>query len=161
MSPILFLDIDGVLNHWRHRQQFGMDSVDPECVNCLTTILLETQAKLVITSTWRTAHTTVDSFKNDFGKVLEQSGAQSPGLVLDAILDMTLDLPGNRGSEVEEWLQSHHHQGSFAILEDDEDLFSGARDLKPHLFLTNDDGLGLIWSISKVVIQYLKGFDGE
>lgn len=66
---IIFLDIDWVLNsfdnmramhcvakkpedHDLHRDEYG-DFFDPRCVNWLKSILIETEAELVISSSWR------------------------------------------------------------------------------------------------------------
>ena len=63
MRKVLFLDIDGVLNtdrqHW-HCQMNGVTPVDefgyefdPKAVDNLTTILEETSAEIVISSSWK------------------------------------------------------------------------------------------------------------
>lgn len=56
---IIFLDVDGVLNHshsigWR-RSDGGLDwkVLDPECIFEINRIIRETGAKIVLSSTWR------------------------------------------------------------------------------------------------------------
>lgn len=73
---IIFLDIDGVLNSekWyterfdKDLQSYPLCEFDPLCVEQLNILIQKTNAKLVISSTWRLGRT-IDELKNLFEKV--------------------------------------------------------------------------------------------
>lgn len=62
--PVLFLDIDGVLNSLRYLKNNpgafdpvqGPRSIDPEAAGRLNSILERTNAMVVVTSTWRLSY---------------------------------------------------------------------------------------------------------
>ena len=62
MNKYLFLDIDGVLNHdeWfesdayrKNQTNWKVSMFDPKCVERVNTILQQTGAQLVVSSSWR------------------------------------------------------------------------------------------------------------
>lgn len=72
IRPILFLDIDGVLNsvqfyakhkHLHAARGQGIYSMDPACVNRVEQICDATRCSIVIMSTWRRVHSTSDIAK--------------------------------------------------------------------------------------------------
>ena len=82
MDKIIFLDIDGVLNHqdWyvKRQKEINKDDVvshypfyefDPESVNQLNRIIEETGAKVVVSSTWRIGRT-----PNQLQEILDRVG---------------------------------------------------------------------------------------
>lgn len=122
----LFLDIDGVLNHetWYRdvvypnrsdyiggRDKYILSCFDPECVKRVNTILAETGARLVVSSSWRID----DKLKGDFERV---------GLPTD--FDITPIMRWyydnvTRGMEIEEFLKTHPCE-NYVILDDDMDF---------------------------------------
>jgi hypothetical protein len=50
---VLFLDIDGVLNTPKLIRKFGFDFIDDILVALVARIVKETEAKIVLSSTWR------------------------------------------------------------------------------------------------------------
>lgn len=55
---VIFLDVDGVLNsqdyYIKHENvDFAEKPFDPTCISCLQTIVKETEAKIVLSSSWR------------------------------------------------------------------------------------------------------------
>ena len=66
MMKILFLDIDGVLNSWRYDQEriSLQDNIDETRLPLLSRIVSSTNAKIVLTSSWR-KHWERDSIKAD------------------------------------------------------------------------------------------------
>ena len=120
MIKVLFLDIDGVLNtdrqHW-HCQMNGITPVDEfgyefdhKAVVNLATILEETDAEIVISSSWKfLGLQTLQKMWKD---------RNLPG----SILDITPD-GDNKGWEIGEWLLKHESQVSgYAIIDDENDM---------------------------------------
>ena len=130
---IIFLDIDGVLNHeafYKERFEKRYDEgaiahpyseIDPKCVQNLNTLIEETGAKVVISSTWR--HSGLDYCKD----VLEFHGFKGE------IIDIT---PTSRcgmcvrGNEILEWIKNneeaigarYYNYKEYVILDDDSDM---------------------------------------
>ncbi len=113
-SPILFLDFDGVLNCERsfdgtgERYRFGADNV-----NALNLILTRTEARIVITSTWRLYWSLREN-----SEFLERDGVL-PGRVVGK----TADLSAERGHEIDAWLKGAPFAvAGFVILDDRDDM---------------------------------------
>jgi len=127
MNKVVFLDIDGVLvNRKSLIQHQGRRSVgDPECVANLNLITDQTQAKLVLSSTWRHDPIGFDSLKLLF---------KSWGVTGEFIGTTTLEHEGfpTRGSEIALWLKENLFYGNFIILDDDSDM----NELLPFLIKT-------------------------
>ena len=131
-KPIIFLDIDGVLNSQEFvdllGDQWNMEQVDRKAVERLNRIVEATGADVVISSTWRIVlHLDfIESVINDAG-----------GKV--TIVDKTPRLGGPRGYEIQKWLDENPGHDRFVILDDCEDMVH----LWPHLVETTWD-LGLL-----------------
>lgn len=152
---VLFLDIDGVLNHAATRSDVLPSAAEPlplpiaaECMARLNRLVAETQAKIVISSSWRTF-----AYWQDLGPALVRHG------LVAEVIGETPDLPNDkawlanwearkgapfpfdqleRGWEIAEWLAAHPEVTAFAILDDCSDMDV----LKPWLVLTHPcDGL--------------------
>lgn len=113
-SPILFLDFDGVLNCERsfdgtgERYRFGGDNV-----SALNRILLQTDARIVITSTWRLYWSLQEN-----SEFLERDGVL-PGRVVGKTADLSLE----RGYEIDAWLKGAPFEvAGFVILDDRDDM---------------------------------------
>lgn len=121
---IVFLDIDGVLNH-RHtvrvpRMPF---TCDPANVRCLNTLIAQTGAGIVITSDWRRWLPWGDlcTVLTDFGVCGDFLG-RTPVVLQDDPLGPRPP----RGHEVDSWLQQRRSTDPYIILDD-------RGDLEPHL----------------------------
>jgi hypothetical protein len=135
---IIFLDFDGVLNHWPdftvkarskvpqkrgHLVTCETGPINCERVERVDRIVRATEARVVVSSTWRIYHTV-----NDLDRLLGLAGLTS------RVLSRTPDLRGveRRGGEINLWLATwagQHPQDpidSFVILDDDSDM-------EPHL----------------------------
>jgi hypothetical protein len=158
---IIFLDIDGVLvtqrffealdelckmNDWdfseKCRDNFG-HLFDPLCVEQLDRIIKETEAKIVISSTWR-----FPGGLNDMKRMWEKRGL--PGEIIDVTPDsrpaeMIFETPMGkrreeesvpRGMEIDAWLDKQgYFRGasvsnitSYVIIDDDIDMLYIQRD---------------------------------
>jgi len=151
---ILFLDIDGVLNHsaTRHSSPTTAEPlpipIAPECMVRLNRLVVETGAKIVISSSWR-----LFARWQDLGPALVRHGlvadvvGETPYLVNDATwLENWRLREGSpftfehleRGWEIREWIAAHPEVTAFVILDDCSDM----DELKPWLVLTHPiDGL--------------------
>jgi len=151
---IVFLDIDGVLNHCLTPCPSPTSGeplpipIEPACMARLNRLIAETGAKIVISSSWR-----LFARWQDLGPALVRHGlvadviGETPDLVNNAIwLDRWRTREGGRftyerlerGWEIREWLAAHPEVTAFVILDDCSDM----DELKPWLVLTHpNDGL--------------------
>lgn len=123
---VVFLDIDGVMNTsetWGLREEEGISS---ECCLNLNYIIENTDAHVVISSSWRLGYT-LDELKH----ILGLKGFQYS----DRIIDKTPVKRDTylRGYEIQAWLDEHPEVTSFVILDDDSDMIH----LKPRLVQTS------------------------
>lgn len=137
---IIFLDIDGVLNsaNWMLREQeSGRDpqwslfnNFDLEAIAVLNEVVEKTQAKVVISSSWRIIHPLEHIVallkKHDFkGEVIGKTPSRT-------------EIHHKRGNEIQEWLDAHPEAQQFVIIDDDSDM----EHLMPKLVQTTwQDGL--------------------
>ena len=133
MNKLIFLDIDGVLNHQSMtRDQWRVDNGDgyltdglcPRSVSNLNELTDNTNADIVISSTWRVGRT-VDELRD----VLGFAG------VTGNIIDKTPEFNQRsvfRGNEIYDWMkenieESHNFQ-EYVILDDDSDMLYWQKD---------------------------------
>jgi hypothetical protein len=122
-SPIIFLDIDGVLKPF----EFEDEGFASSAVEALNWLIKESQADLVISSTWRLQYSLPD-----LNECLLEEG------VMKRAIDVTPDLsrrhpPQKRGAEIGLWLERHPEVKRFVIIDDWDEMEA----LRPHLVLTN------------------------
>lgn len=135
MLKIIFLDIDGVLvNRASLRQASGLQAfADPKCVAALNRIIAETDAKIVVSSTWRRS-----------GRRFVTQKLRSWGVVGEIVgLTPILNVANvERGSEIQTWIHEHMRFSSaidsFVILDDDDDMLHLSARLVQTVF---EDGL--------------------
>ena len=143
---VLFLDIDGVLcTH----QEYARSEYDPEyethiypfkkeCVDNLNKILEQTDAKVVVSSTWRRLFS-----KENLQKIFKQNGLNAD------IFDVTPGtISGTRSREINLWLEDHD-KCKFVVL-DDLDL-SASFDM----FVHTDERFGLTEGQTEEAISIL------
>lgn len=145
---IIFLDIDGVLNHEyfykekhdkKHKEDvipYPYSNIDPKSVEILNILCEETGAKVVISSTWR--HSGLEYCKD----VLGFHGFNGD------IIDITPTSPARfRGIEILDWIkhneellgESYYNFNEYVILDDDSDMLYWQR----NNFLLIDRFVGL------------------
>jgi len=147
---LLFLDFDGVLNSddydpiyldiLRHRQGTDLDRLDPRNCQVLQTILqAEPEARIVISSSWRTHHT-----QEYLEEILRSKGAKDARVIgmTPSICTGWKDDYRQRSLEIQWWLSQWDTQygvlpatpiDGFAILEDQEDMCA----LREHMVWTD------------------------
>ena len=138
MKKYLFLDFDGILNTNRHRfhllkerknteDQFG-PVFDPDTIENLKTIIAQTSAEIVISSSWK-------EFGADFlhemrvSRNLPKFHSITPSLILTSYLDhntgKSLRIPErySKGLEINAWLDTYASGNYRYCIIDDENYF--------------------------------------
>lgn len=132
VKPLLFLDVDGVLNsaEWmrsvarrEEREQCGASresSLDPTLCKRLG-VLRATGAELVLSSAWRKLRQPRNRYGIQrpawFEKILHRRGCRSARFI-----GQTPSLWTHRGLEIQRWLDENPGHDRFAIVDDDSDM---------------------------------------
>lgn len=129
---IIFLDIDGVLNSREYDARCALSGADlltpdPRAVVRLFGIIQDTDAKIVLTSSWRLDKTLTWPFP---------------------VYDVTPRVDGTRADEINAWLDARtklaplHDEAidAYAILDDEPDAGIG---FPPEVFILTDGKVGL------------------
>ena len=119
---ILFLDIDGVLNHRDWLMHNSMNELCPECLARLRSVCLATDCRIVISSTWRLM------FKGDVRGVNHRGESWNDILgteIANRIVGMTpISSSGIRGNEIDQFLVDFGVSGThnYLAVDDDSDI---------------------------------------
>ena len=164
---VIFLDIDGVLNNIQHcnyiheniapghgfGQSWELDrgnfndvtlGWDSRNVSALKYILYETNAKIVISSTWRKGRTT-KFFRNCFSVY-----NLNPDII--GFTPEIFKIGTKRGDEVNAWLKRHERDvTNWVCLDDDGDFYP------ENNLIQTDLEVGLTWADAERAIDILKG----
>jgi len=150
---ILFLDFDGVLNSidnmeanhflWKNNPQhkskdFFGDLFDQRCINWLHYIILKTNCKLVISSTWRVIG--LNNIKNMW------KARDLPGEIYSSTPVLS---NAHRGNEIAEWLSKNEYITSYCIVDDENDM------IENQSFVQTDPIYGLNKGSSSQIITIL------
>lgn len=152
---IVFLDIDGVLNHdqWyvsKEYQSLVEDEnteldIDPSCSKRLVEICRQTNAQIVITSSWR-----LTWYGTQFR--LERGGIPND-LILDKTPEFFWVTIGNfdrsRSAEINTWLEQHQGEVESYVIIDDQPIAKGEQEkhfvhVNAHVGLTEENMLNAI-----------------
>jgi hypothetical protein len=117
---IIFLDFDGVITTCNSKWNIDLDKL-----SLLDKIIQQTDAKIVVTSSWKHGCKNVEDFKEKIHtrRCAKNAKEQTPfAKFVDQIYDIT-DGCGYRGDEVETYLNNHKEEiESYVILDDDDDF---------------------------------------
>ena len=117
---ILFLDFDGVITTYDSKWKIDLNKLA-----LLDKIIEQTNAKIVVTSSWKYGSKDVEHFKERIYTRLHTTDIydETPfGKFIDQIYDIT-DGCGYRGDEVEKYLNEHSGDiESYVILDDENDF---------------------------------------
>jgi len=128
---VIFLDIDGVLNVIpQGRDKYG-SIFHQNFIDNLERLINETDAKIVISSTWRFSG--LESMQNMW------KDRNLPGEVIDITPDCAdiVESDSNdtefydlveRGHEINEWLKKHPEVEKYVILDDDNDMLKSQQE---------------------------------
>lgn len=160
MKNYLFLDIDGVLNTGRYSDYLIENGLcetdadgylfDPEAVQNLEHIIDATDAKIIITSTWRfdSDMQALWHNRNLAGDVIDVT----PTIQKEKAIGKVKIWYGHRGMEVDKWLQDNATVPyKYAILDDEDDYLPSQSN---HLVLT-DPMTGITKEVADKVISLL------
>ena len=133
LLKIIFLDIDGVLNNVPFHKNFkgtftkSTDEIDTQSVLWLNDLIKETDAKVVVTSTWRLGKTV-----EELQKILEDKG------FVGEVIGKTDSLNNGyvfRGNEILKWMKDNEqlvgyyaYYESYVIFDDDSDMLYWQKD---------------------------------
>lgn len=137
-TKVIFLDIDGVLcTHRSHRaygSQRGMERhFDPCAVKLVERLCIESEAVLVLSSTWRKLMT-----QQAMTAILMNAGMRDVPWHEDWKTEVRFsDRP--RGGEIFTWLEDHPEVSRYAIIDDSSDFRECQRYF--HVKTTMEDGL--------------------
>ena len=157
----LFLDIDGVLNTGQYSNYLVENGLyetdadgylfDPEAVKNLQYIIEETDAKIIITSTWR-LDGDMQALWNNRDLAGDVIGV-TPTIQKEKAIGKIKIWYGHRGMEIEEWLSSNATAPyKYAILDDEDNYLPSQSD---HLVLT-DPMTGITKDVADKVISLLE-----
>jgi len=152
---VLFLDIDGVLNHAGCMPLRKERGFDPVCCGLVEMICDATDCRIVISSTWRigeTLESLVPKLKNLGLACTARVIGMTPNLRHAQFRDEEGVLrERERVDEISAWLAEHPEVERFAILDDDNDM----RGVRHRLVLTSW-ARGLERAQARRVIQLLQ-----
>lgn len=120
MNKYIFLDIDGVLNSmdWFEQNKYskGYTEINPDKVKLLKEIVDHTDAKIILSSTWRCLAARDDEPEHEMYTYLKNS-LKEFGL---SISDQTPYIQQNRPQEIKAWLENNTNEDDrFVSLDDD------------------------------------------
>jgi hypothetical protein len=161
-TPIVFLDVDGVLNsrRWDARSGAAEEAgppterelwerrIDPECVARLDRLLQRTGAVVVVSSSWRKRLPL-----NEIVPILEARGFR--GRIVGATA--TEDNTASRGAEITRWLTENDTRGAAYVVLDDEVV----EDVPPELVVRPSEGTGLTDQDIDRALLILTGRSGQ
>ncbi len=159
MSKVVFLDIDGVLNVISQgRDEYG-SLFHKHFEDNLRWVIEKTDAKIVISSTWRYAGLKqmqdMWAHRNLAGEVIDITPDCAQ------LLGSGLWQAAERGYEIQDWLDSHPEVTNYVIFDDDNDMLKRQW---PHFVRTSknnshedciDDGYGLTLICAKMGVAVL------
>lgn len=129
-TKIIFLDVDGVLNS--EQDGFSTDLETDKHLKLLEQLVKETNADIVLSSSWRMGFGRSFSLSNTLISRLKEHGL--------SILDVTPEREdGNRGLEIKEWLDKNPVKDILVL--DDEEFDIGNIFLNNFVKTNNEIGL--------------------
>lgn len=145
---IIFLDIDGVLNHSGSKVFF-----ENSCLKELKRVCSKTGAKIVLISSWKEVYKPMYIDRPE-RKMFDTVFTKKNGLELVGVTKNLGD-GDNRGQEVLDYLNEHNHIDSFVVLDDTNYGYSSI--FGERYIQTSWNNGGLNREYANRVIQVLKG----
>lgn len=129
MKKILFLDMDGVINSVEYsvgmasierERRFHLNDCDPVKIGLIRFICQQTDAQIVISSTWR-----LNKTEDWFVGFLDHVGWPMAPIIGCTPTRIVGDEHGiGRGDKIQAWLEHHaHDEHTYVILDDDSDFY--------------------------------------
>ena len=133
---VIFLDVDGVITYKSYHNSITYN-IDIEKVKLLKQIVENTNAQIVLSSSWKQGYNKATSEKDDYYIALENTLAECNLSILDITDDIYLNVLNSdevidfsdldilviehgtgRGAEIEKWINDHNVD-SYVILDDE------------------------------------------
>ena len=147
---IIFLDFDGVISTYEKGWRF-----DVEKLELLKEIVDKTDAKIVVTSSWKRGFTEVGNFIKSFYNKPRNKDLKNVTIFdwfANSIYDITDNNGSWRGDEIQRWIDKHNEEiESYVILDDDSDF----RDNQLFNFVQTDTYEGITSREVKLCIKIL------
>ena len=144
MTPckIIFLDFDGVLNSEQSIRELGTRyRFAKNSVAALNVILQQTEARIVISSSWR----------KHFALIENASSLKRDGVISNRVVGKTKALGKERGLDIDAWLHSVPYAvDSFVIIDDRDDMLMHRERL-----VRTDSEVGLTIPLARQAIEIL------
>ena len=161
---VIFLDIDGVLNSMdnmrvnsflletenrMNRDEFGQ-LFDERCVRWLEWIINQTEAKIVISSAWRSMGISrlklMWEIRDLPGEIIGTTPIQANDKIINKYACTNNE--ADRGYEIQEWIDGNNPT-NYCIIDDDKDMLPGQN------FVRTDAKIGLTYEVSNSVMSIL------
>lgn len=149
---VIFLDFDGVLNSAKYLARVGGEGVviDPARMDLLQKIVMATDAKIVLTTSWREHWSENPEERDETGARISRLFS-SRGL---QILGKTPQLRARRERQIKSWLEEHPEVEQFVVLDD---MLLSADFLEGHFVKTSNHFDGLEEADAARAIAILNG----
>jgi len=158
-TKVIFLDIDGVLNDvaTEDRTPDGFVGLNDLMISNLERIVKETDAKIVLVSTWKVEWDKILSNRTTDGEYLDARLADHNIVISDKTEDSVL----NRGHGIVNWLSQHPEVERWVVLDDDVFYDYHTCGIMPHLINTHYHCGGLTEGLANEAISHLNNTGGE
>lgn len=147
---IIFLDFDGVISTYEKGWRFDIEKIE-----LLKEIVDKTDAKIVVTSSWKRGFTEVDNFIKSFYNKPRNKDLKNVTIFdwfAKSIYDITDNNGSWRGDEIQRWIDKHNEEiENYVILDDDSDF----RDNQLFNFVQTDTYEGITSREVKLCIKIL------
>lgn len=109
---IIFLDFDGVITTYYSKYKISIEKV-----KLIEKLIEETDAKIVISSSWRHGSKNAEEFTKKYLSEISDS------IFAKSIIDLTKVFSPVRGEEIQKWIDDHINEiDSYVILDDELDM---------------------------------------
>lgn len=122
---ILFLDVDGVLNHRAIYQPGNSAPLCPHAIERLHQVVAATGCSVVLSSTWRKEPRLVERLRGEGVLQAAHPDYRTKDRAPSRMRGSPFLAGGLRGKEIAEWLSRHPEVARFAIVDDDADFLHG------------------------------------
>ncbi len=157
--PLIFLDIDGVLNCHNYDEACESSTINSDCVYRINRVLDATGAMIVISSAWRYMVHGGAMTLGGFGYMLRTHGVRCK----DRIIGLTCideEIP-ERGQQIRQWLNIHGGDRPYVVIDDGGTEDGRWSDLginaAGHPVVWTDGRVGLTWDDAAKAIGILAG----
>ena len=151
--PLIFLDIDGVLN-WHDFNPISLSApIEQSCVKALNEVIHRTAAALVISSAWRYMILNGAMTLDGFHYMLRTHGVTSFTEIVGVTEKDGRDKGRNRDVQITRWRKANRHIGPYVVIDD----VPVSMRLNGHPLVKTHSGVGLTDVEVNLAIWILRG----